>query len=604
MISSFVQNSFQGMNRQLDPSQLPAGQFALLVNGRVRNGSVDPIPLPLELTSNVLPKLANVQGIYGTDTFLFVFANGLAFYRDYNSSATDFTQVSGFQMSPTAPTIYMQQVPASTINYQRFAAIDANNNVLPAGGITLYTSINETPAALVCQDGVSQPWIILPNGSARVLGTYSSWSITVPEYVPIGTLMCFCNNKLYVLCQDANGEMTLICSSVSGQPTNFVVNVANDGSKAGVASTTAYALSYLPITCMSALGNTASANGTGAAFYVSTVRTSYLVSPNYSSTIFGEPTYTNQELFSAGALNQFAVCDLIGNAALVDYAGIRSYNAILTSRFEGKNSPFSMQIQKLFGTQNQNTIIQSVACAYQWDNYGWFAVNTIYGPAILVYDTILQTWVSVDMYPGVGLIAQFADIKTTESTIEFFFRTADNKVYQWGLGTQVAPEGLYVGEFCAATAANNVTSIGTLASSIVGNDLKPYWLNLTFINVVEGGDITLSVFTDGKLKSSFTKELVQNTEQTTQAVQQLPFGNANNQDQIRDLAIDLAPFSAGWKHGFFIQWQFSASLLQAVFNGEVIAIPSGIKNQSSDFVEFQALMQSQTALIPQVMNAN
>lgn len=603
-ISSFVQNSFQKINRQLDPSQLPSGSYALLVNGRVRNGAADPIPLPLQLTTPILSQLQNIQGIYGTDTFLFVFGDGKAFYRDYNTNAQDFTQVAGFNMSATAPTIYMQQVPASTVNYQRFAGVNQSSDVLPFASISLFTTINETPAALICQDGVTQPYAILPDGTARMLGTYQTWTQSVPEYVPVGTLMCFTNNKLYVLMEDSNGQDTLIASSVSGQPTNFVVNVKNDGSAGGDATTTAYALSYLPITCMTALGNTASANGQGSAFYVSTVRTSYLVSPNYNTLIFGEPTYTNQELFSAGALNQFAVCDLLGDAALIDYAGIRSYNAILTSKFEGQNQPFSATIQKLFGTQNENTIIQSVAAAYQWDNYGWFAVNTIYGPAILIYDTILQAWIGVDQYPGIGLIKQFADIKTTESTIEFFFITEDNKVFQWGIGDGVANTGLYVGDFSAATAANATTGIGTIASSIIGNDIKAYYLNLSFINVVESGSVTVQVFVDGAIKSTFPKNLVQAIAEATATVQMFPFGNQNNQDQIRNITIDLAPIPLGWKVGFFLQWQFSASLLQAVFNAEIQAVASGIKNQASDFVATQALLQSSKAIIPTYLSGN
>jgi len=588
-LTTFIQSKFMQMNRQVDPTDLAAGQYALCVNGRIRDGGVQPIKLPKEILGGELSGIKNLQGIYGVDTFLVVFGDGKAFYRNYSLSNSAFFQIAGFQMSPSAPTIYMQIVPASTVNGSRIPTAATNNTDVQINGPIQFTSasFNGTPAAAVCQDGIIQPYIIFPDGTARITQNYSQWTVDNREYVPIGTLMIFINNKLYIVIKDANGRYTLIASSVSGRPLDFMVNIKLSGEKEdnevdGDAVTTAYSVDYTPITCLSVVGGAPSSNGQGTSFICSTLRTTYLIAPNYNLTLFGEPTYTNQVLFITGTLNQFSIADLLGDTAIIDYAGIRSFNAIMSTKFEGRNAPFSRTIQKVF-----SNIVQNVTAAYTWDNYGWFAVQTVYGPAVMIYDTIMGGWIAVDIYPSIAPIKQFADIKTSASAITMFFITADNRIFQWGQSATVATCSFYAGEFAAAANIPQPMLIGVN----LGTDIKPYTANVVFVNVNASGTVNLQTFMDSQ-KVLDLNETVEQVSQPAEVPISLPFGNTN-QDQVRHATFDLTSVAPGWKLGLLVTWNFDAMLLQVSTVVEIKTPAAPLKAQARSFVEMQEMFNRQ-----------
>jgi hypothetical protein len=64
-------------------------------------------------------------------------------------------------------------------------------------------------------------------------------------------------------------------------------------------------------------------------------------------------------------------------------------------RNEGRNSAFSLKVAKLLRDVKQDA---KVSAAITFDNYAFFAVSTVFGHGVLVYDTTLQKFVSFDNF--------------------------------------------------------------------------------------------------------------------------------------------------------------------------------------------------------------
>lgn len=578
-LNTFKQSQFKlGMNRLDEPTNLRQGEYALLTNGRPRYGGIDTVKLPLEITN--LPAFTLMQGIFAADKFLIVFLDGRAYYRDFSLPNENFFTVEGFQMSATAPELFAEIVPASMMNFLR----KAKETDEASSGVNLTTLSGSTPACIVVQDGTSQPFIIFPDGTSRQAQTYAQWTMTedpetdAREYVPVGKQMMYHSGLgiLFIIGQDTDGRYTNIFRSVTGRPLDFIVNVDADGDKLpteveGGAETVAYRVDYGELTAIKMV----SANDNG--FFTSTAKTSYLVIPNFQVTFFNEPTFSNQTLFSTGALNNNSVIDLLGDAALIDFTGIRSFNGILQSRVEGKNSPFSANIQRILGDT-----IQVVTAAADFDNYGFFGVNTIYGAALLVFDTMLKpldnsqvngVWVAMDSYLGTGAIKQFASVKTIYKRSLFWIDT-NNRLWEYNSSAITATAGMYIGEWIAGQDTN-----GRLAG-----EQKPVNLNLVFANVLESGTITAGCYLDSFLEESLIAEIIQDNVVTSSL--SLPFGT-NSNDTIRNKTLDFKTVSYGWKSGYWITWDFQAKLIDTTYVADVRATNNSIKSTAEDFAVYQ-----------------
>ena len=129
------------------------------------------------------------------------------------------------------------------------------------------------------------------------------------------------------------------------------------------------------------------------ALFVSTVGGSYGVSLDYTLTVFAEPMFQKQYLFTANSINQHSFVDLLGDFAFIDPEGLRSFNAVMQSKNEGRNSIFSLKVARLFKGVVQDT---KKCSAIVFDDYALFACNTIFGHGILIYDTLTQQFVSFD----------------------------------------------------------------------------------------------------------------------------------------------------------------------------------------------------------------
>ena len=250
------------------------------------------------------------------------------------------------------------------------------------------------------QDGENVPNLIIFSSSnqtaaieVRKCKKYTEWDATTREYVPIGKQMMFFGGKLYVVGADADGNFTQIYHSVSGRPLDFVVAIDETGAQIdaaeadGGADVVSYSVSYESITNIQPL-NTDS-------FFVSTRTASYAVTPDYTRTVFGEPLFKKQYLFGASVVNQFSFVDILGDFAFIDTEGLRSFNAVQQLRNEGRNSAFSLKVAKLLRDVTQDA---KASAAITFDNYALFAVSTVFGHGVLVYDTTLQKFVSFDNF--------------------------------------------------------------------------------------------------------------------------------------------------------------------------------------------------------------
>lgn len=533
----YEQTSFLGgLNRQFDPTKIADDEYPLLINGRTRDDEITPILLPQQITQG-LPEITNFQGLYSAGLYLIAFADGKAYYKSFDPSAPSdkFTEIEGLELDPNVERVYFQLVPGSSINFKRQLKIAGK----ASSGVDFTTISGGSPDCGVVMDGVNQDFIIYPDASFRVTQNWSQWTETETgefrEYVPIGILPMFHDGILYKAGKDkVDGRLNRILRSVTGRPLDFMLIVDDKGQKAlteneGNADVLAHRVEYNTITSINEI------NAIEGSFFVGTSYNGWLVTPSTdpATFIYGEPKFSNRWLFGTGPLNQFCVTDATGDTLFIDSKGIVSFNAVLAAKYEGRNLPFSRRIHPLF-----KGITQTTACCTRLDNLIYFGVNTVYGPAVVVYDELLGKWVSVDLYPGVNLIKQFAVISTT-LTKKLFFITSENKLYEAYASPTVATTRVYLGDW------------------LDKQHQKVINVDTSFKDIYVAGSIRASLFTDGKKISTLVQE-VDVTKTTSTLPLEIPFGRTD-EDNVLDLKFNFdAPI--GKKHGVLLEWNCNATL--------------------------------------------
>jgi len=534
-----IQSSFAGgFTRQFDTSKIGPDQYPLLINGRMRDDIIEPIRKPVRITNGLPAVPLNVQSLYASDIFALIFIDGKVFYRDFSVSSSAFVQISDFQMDASVATIFAELVPTSSVNFSRKAAGGNANN-----GVNLSSVTTASPACVVCQDGLNQPRLIFSNGTAVISKKFEDWSMANREYVPIGKQMLYSSEGiLYIV--SPNGK--LMYRSVSGRPLDFIIAVDANGDKLpseaeSGAAALSHAVMYETIT---ALIRVNSVEG----FVVTSSKNTWLVKTNLNNLLYGEPTFTNQYYFNTGAVNHFSSCELIGDTTLIDINGVRSFNAVKNFNVEGQNSPFSKQINNIFKGINQ----PSWVCAITFDNYAFYSVQTIYGPAVLVYDTLGEVFVGLDIYEGIAAIKQFAEIKVG-TTHKLLFITVDNKLYEAFASESFEKTSFYIGDF---TSRNPKIS------------LKPEQLQAVFLNSKQTGIVNATIYVDGK-KQFALREAIRETITTIPNPQTIPFGDDVN-DSVKTLSYNLTKSDSGWKVGVLLEWNFDTtlSMIRLQYNSE------------------------------------
>lgn len=463
-------NFNKGLDTGSDDAKLQDGAYPFLSLGRTRFNNVRPVKLPTQIIKGISGN--NFQGLYGFDNYLLLFTDGKCFYKDISQEPSNFKKLIGFQLDADVEKIYAEAVPGSLVNYAR-QSIDGN----ASSSINFTSKIAESPASVVITDGVNQPIIIFADGTFRSTKTYEEWNNTTDsgrEYVPVGILPLYVSPTLYMVARGSDGRYTQIVRSVSGRPLDFMVNINKLGDKQGTekeggALSVATGVSFGEIT---AINKTPSLNNS---LLVSTLNATYILEPDYTQPIFGEPRYNSRQLINTGAINEECVTEVLGDTVFIDQNSIRSFNSIANSTDLGSNSVFSIAVQQFL---DEEVLTQNVACLTTFNNYVLFALTTTSGAAVLVYDLNLGKFVSIDQYPEVTQIKQFAQVKVAGDK-ELYFITTDNKLFK---------------AFSGNTSTMRLLLPGSITMS--GGHLIRAQIGLS--NIKSSGNIQVTVYTDKK----------------------------------------------------------------------------------------------------------
>ncbi len=473
-MSDYIQQSFSGgMNLLSDDTRLQPNQYRVAFNVRNRYDTLEPV---LESQLDPATPVGIKQELITFGNYIVLFVAGKAYYRYY--TATGWQPIVGFQMSVDAPRYWTAEVPIALTNYLRYAYPNKDNiipdgDVLPNQGIYLNelagSSAGNTPG-LVVQDNINQPQFIFLSANGipvvRVLQTYEEWDFHITdgmlnidkrEYVPIGNAMAWVDGILYVTAPN----FISILRSVSGRPLDFVVAVGIDGEKIGDAYATAYSVGVGGITALRQMSN--------GALFVAASNANFIVSKNMTQnapTIFGEYTFIRTFLFNATCLSDRVIFDSLGDTRFVDLTGVRSFNAIQQEQNEGRNSAFTATIQAAFLQRTGNVFTSLIqdstkSAAILYDNYELYAVQTIFGAAIAVYDTINQCWSSFDVeQTGGKKIKIFAKIEL--SIQRLYAITEDDRLYT-----------LYIGPGTNTCKLRPISACPSLVQSTDGKPVTP-----------------------------------------------------------------------------------------------------------------------------------
>jgi len=551
---SFTQDSFGGgINLVSLGTKVQPNEYILGINVRTRFEYVDPIVEPIDTTGELPVGVKAVQGLYAFGDLLVCFIGGFAYYKNVGISDDIWHQINNFQMSGDVNRIYTQAIPAADMLYVR----KNNSGSLPKAGVILDNSSapGTSQIALVVQDGINQPWLILANGTARVSQTYDQWSLDNREYIPIGRQMTYFNGVLYVVSADG----TTIYRSVSGRPADFTIAIDNNGQKVSDASITSFAVDANEIKLITALNSDS--------LIVITSYSAYAVTPNFDNLIYGEPTFDQTFLFSAGTINQFCWTDALGDFTFIDREGLKSFNAIKQLKFEGNNSVFSLAISKLF----KGIVQDDNVCVGAFDNYVFFAVKTTQSPSsVVVYDVVKETFVSVDLL-ATKSIKQFATTYSA-SRQRIFAATVDQvlELYSPDSNTPLTAT-IYTREINSRNPDQEPTD-GVY-------DIKTEGIRLIFEDGLEAGSVVVD-------------ELVNNAKESANYSRPIPAisGSFNYpltypvmldiKDSLIPLDINKFKKREGQKLGYIITWTGGAKLTYFIARCSCDKGPSSIQQQS------------------------
>lgn len=547
----FAQDTFAGgLNTSLDASKLPVSQYPLLFNGRITANTIKPTKEHKPIGT---PPGTNRQGLYAIGKLLVLFTDGLAFWADTEVDEISWTAIPGWSaMSATAARIYAEAIPVSY--FQGSIAYDTTNTDLSQVRSTFPGTVAQTPGHLFVTDGETQPRVVDPSGSFRFTSTWADWSITNPEYVPVCILPKRSGSKLYVVDPINKNQ---IYHSVSGRYLDFVINRTADGNKgstaADCAKSTAKAVDYNQITALFPFaGNSSYVGG----LMVSTLYSSYVVLPDYNNKFFGEPLLPDGLLFPTGAVNDRSFADLNGDIAFITQLGIQSFNITKQFASESNNFPLGASIAKILVNPQQDT------CATNFGTDALFSVKTVYGYAVLIFDNILQAFVSIDL--GFGQVTDFAVTKWN-GVQKLFFLTADGSVFQAYAADNYATCRVYLGEY--------TTYESESGKQVPGIQHKVNGVRLQFGNVKADTTVQLSIHGDHKLIRTESRTIEAFTYPEI-APYPLPYP-AVRQSMPVDFISKNNPYV--WKTGLLLEWEGSAELLAVSVDGETNMMESWSK---------------------------
>lgn len=542
-----------GVDLVSDDTNISETGYRWLLNARQRYGKMQAVTQATLLSTPTGKK----QGCIAVGNVQVLFINGHAFYQLVNTNV--WIEVPNLQLDATVDQLYAIAVPASSLNYVR--KLNPDGNVSSAILQTLDFRPQGSPACILVQDGINQPWLITFDEttnafSSRVTQNYAGWANTDigQEYVPIGTTMLFLNQILFIVAPDG----TEIYRSVSGQPLNFMVNITNTGDKlptedAGGAITTSFAFDYDPVTALIAVNIPNS-------FIYATRNTTRVITLDYTSTIFGEPLFDQSAIISAGILNNYSVADILGDYAFVDYEGITSFNAVQQLKFSGRNSIFSFAISNLF-----KDIKQTYTVAIPFNNFVLFNVDTIWGNIIAVYDTLVSQWVAFDIL-GIARIKQYA-LVDTEGDTQLIVVTTDDNVYQLYSNTAASLQASLL------TRAFTSTSGPALQTDTSTNEIKSNRFELIFYRGTVNGIASVTEVCDGSTTNALTQSVEGNDTQDISPINLVTTKQYN--EQIKRNTFVFRDSLKGYKLSYLISWTSDAAMQKLKLYAGELGVPVG-----------------------------
>lgn len=562
-ISEYNQASFSGgMNLLLDDTRLQSNQYRIGFNVRARYDiltEVNDSVLDTSLPPGVIQELVT----FGN--FLVVFVAGNAYYRLYSDQG--WTQIVGFSMSTTAARYWTVPVPVTTTLYGRIAAgssvtigmapITTASVNSPIQQVNTTASNSGNLPGLLVQDNINQPFFIFLNASgvpeADVTFTYDQWTAVYDavtgnlvtdgrEYVPVGNSMAWASGILFIVDPSKN----IIYRSVSGRPLDFMVNVDTTGQPGGAAFTTAYSVGVGGISVIRPLA-------TGGIF-VGASNSNYSVTLNTTQsapTIFGEYTFIRQFLFEATCLSDRCIIDSLGDTKFIDLTGVRSFNAIAQLENEGRNAPFTATVARAF-----QGLVQDVAAAILYDNFELYAVTTIFGPAIAVYDTINSVWTSFDLAQTGG--AKIKALAKIELGVQRLFAvTEDDELFT-----------LYSGNTFSTAL---IQSIGISANMLYANqniklinpknEVKLLDVRAIASQITQNSTITMQVIVDNRI-SALMNAITKTITYVPPVKKYTDFALPDINTQLQNILWPTPNCEQGWKVGILLSWTGGCSITQ------------------------------------------
>ena len=586
--SEYNQSSFiGGMNLLLDDTHLSSNQYRIGFNLRNRYDRLDTIN---KCTKDTLFPKGIIQEVTTFGKYLIAFVSGKAYYRYYLSSG--WISIANFSMSTTAPRYWTVSVPVATTNYLRIAATGSSTSLANSRGSV---NVNQVAGAsqgnlpgLLVQDGINQPRFIFLNSAniptCKTTQTFDEWHITftdernivvaedMREYVPVGTLMAYVDGILYIA--KVGGQY--IYRSVEGRPLDFVINVVNTLATdepyiqigGGDADTTAYSVGVGPITCLRGLSD--------GSLFVGAGNANFSVSKNMSNVapmIFGEYTFIRKFLFNANCLSDRAIIDTLGDTRFIDLTGVRSFNAIAQTMNEGRNTVFTATIQPAFSFKDNNTkkeyvIIQDAAysAAILYNNYELYAMDSIFGPIIAVYDTLNNCWSAFDTnQTGEKRIKQF--VKIDLDILAIYAVTEDNCLYK--LYDDAGTDNALVRT--VGVCANILYANENVKMANPKNEIKPIKTRIIMKNITEDCTCSITHYVNNRIsKIGKQSKLITYTAPEVKTTGLLSLSDVDH--QMNNLLFSTPDCEQGWEVFGAVEWsggsitQFSMELLDLTPN--------------------------------------
>ena len=532
-----------GMSALVDSTKTASDAYRLGINTRIRKNGIEAgfrhvkwdTPAGLH------------QAVFANDNALMLYIAGNLQRVDLTSRIViPIGSPLVISLSATADRIYHAAVPAPT----SYVVKD-----------TYQPEVSQFTAAIVVQDGVNQPVLIFPDFGYRTAHTFVEWSYEDPEYIPIGTFMAYSGRKLFI----ANGNK--IYQSVSGRPTDFVMNIDNDGNKQGDADTTHLAVANPSLTLIHP--------AQGGGLLASTRYGMYGLTPEYQlDLIFGEPQYVPSDVFPVGAVNDLSFAFVNGESLFVSPAGIQSFNQVMQVQRASNNTPYGAKIVEYLIRPISSTATAVV------DDYTFIAVETIFGPAVLVHDNVIGAFAGFDLVSAT--VKEFATVEDNGLTRLFY----------------ITGEGLY--EIPLYSGTRNVASvyIGEISSAEANKLTRVMNVDIGLNNVRSSGQVEVAVYTDKRLDAAMRKAktltLTAEEEESliTEAPQRLPLGP---DVQTSPISFDFTDSKKGYANGVMATLGLDARLVTVAININEFDQPSATPQLVDDAMEIYNFLGNITA---------